>query len=67
MKLSLQQLNKALQRLEGQVPQMMIDRNTFPTLFEEATEQLLDQVIAADQAYALEQLEKIVERSGFNQ
>ena len=66
MKLSLQQLDEALKRLEEQVPQMMIDRNTFPYLFEEATDQLLDQIIAADQAHALKQLEKIIERSGFN-
>jgi hypothetical protein len=66
MPLSRDQIEEWLQSLETRVPAMLRDRNAFPRLFEDQVELLLGRVAANDRAYALAQLEAIVERSGFN-
>jgi hypothetical protein len=48
------------------VPSLLRDRNTFPRKFEDETERLLGDVAPPDEDYVLDQLEAIVERSGFN-
>jgi hypothetical protein len=66
MPLSRDQIEEWLQSLETRVSAMLRDRNAFPRLFEDQVELLLGRVAANDRAYALAQLEAIVERSGFN-
>lgn len=65
MPLTPDELQQRLAEIEQKVPALIQDRNTFPRAFEDETEILLGQLREADQAYALEELEKIVERSGY--
>ena len=59
-------LDQRLIALEAEVPALMADRNTFPEAFEERAEQLVSELEAKERAYAWQQLEAIVERSGFH-
>ena len=61
-----QDLDQRLNAIEAKVLDLLRRRDTFPRAFEDEVEILLGQIAAQDQAYALERLEAIVDRSGFN-
>lgn len=64
--LTRQGIDERLAAIEAKVPMLLQDRNTFPRDFEDEVERLLGHVSAPDHAYALAQLEILVERSGYN-
>jgi hypothetical protein len=66
MTLTRPQIDARLHAIEARVPSLLRDRNMFPRAFEDETERLLADVSPPDQHYVLDQLEAIVERSGFN-
>ena len=66
MSLSRTQLDEQLHWLETKVPVWLRAPDTFPAVFEEESEQLVAITAPKDQDYAWQQLEAIVERSGFN-
>lgn len=55
-----------LAELDGEVPKLVLNRNTFRRALEDRVVMILGRVDPQDEAYALAQLEAIVERSGFN-
>jgi hypothetical protein len=59
-------IDERLAAIEAKVPMLLQDRNTFPRAFEDEVERLLGEVSTQDHAYALEQLDTLVERSGYN-
>lgn len=66
MKLSRPQVQKRLEAIESKVPELIVDRNTFARAFEDEAEALLGVIEPEDEAFVLQELEAIVERSGFN-
>jgi hypothetical protein len=61
-----QDLDQRLNAIEAKVPGLLQDPETFARAFEDEVEILLGQIVVQDHAYALERLEAIVDRSGFN-
>ena len=61
-----QELDQRLNAIEAKVPGLLQQPGAFPRAFEDEVETLLGQLAAQDHAYALERLEAIVDRSGFN-
>ena len=61
-----QDLDQRLNAIEAKVPALLQCPETFARAFEDEVEILLGQTVVQDHAYALERLEAIVDRSGFN-
>ena len=66
MRLSRPEIEQALAVLEAKVPSLLADRDSFPRVFEDEVEQLLGRVSDRDSSFVLDELEAIVERSGYD-
>lgn len=66
MRLSRPEIEQALATIEAKVPCLLKDRDTFPRNFEDEVELLLARVSDRDSSFVLDELEAIVERSGYD-